>query len=172
MLPSHISFTESGLYQYRRRRPKELKEYISSDFIIKSLGKDTQEASRKAVELNQVIDQSILLVKIHMSSVTILTLLDNVNLSSITDGNINDSNAVSKITEVYLRQSQVTPLELANRTHSFKSMFPALLQVILGNSDPSINDLSFDKIIKIRDLIPQPKGVRLHRNIVTFTSSL
>jgi integrase len=156
MLPKYTTVTPTGVYKYRRRTPQELKQFIAAKEIIISLGKLEFQAITRATELTQVISEATQLTLISsIPSSVIQDLLNKYNLSGIIDG-INNTKSVkslSSITKLYLSQSQVTPLELANRTYFFTTLLPTLLNVLFKDSDPELSTLTFDKIFKVRTLL-------------------
>lgn len=169
MLPQYMTATTTGVYRYRRRTPNELKEYISASEIIRSLGRDQAEAISKAMEINQAIDQSVLLVKMNMPSSVFYPLLSNVNLTGITDEqkNTKDTKSYLYASRLYLKQSNVTPMELSNRQYFFQQLLPSILKVLLKTDNPELSQLTYNVQLNIRDiLIKLPKkNIQRYRNI-------
>jgi len=156
MLPHHLTVTPNGVYKYRRRTPQELKQFIGSHEIIRSLGKSPNEAITKASDLTRVISEAIQLTQLSSVPASVITdLLGKHNLLS-TLGELSitkDTKLLSYITHLFLSKSQVSPLERDNMTYVYLTLLPSALSVLFNSSDPDINTLTYDKLIKVAKLL-------------------
>jgi len=166
---SYIQPTPKGLYKYRRRTPLELQNYIQSKEIIKSLGKDYSKAAIKALEITQTITEAIQLTKLSSvpESVIISLLFEKLNLSSKVDTSKQEQSKLTYLIRLYLSQSQVTPVEFSNRRYFFEGLLPTILHIVFGNADIEINELTYEKILKIRNLITEMPN-KNHANYKTM----
>ena len=156
MLPQYMTATTTGVYRYRRRTPNELKDYIGTSEIIRSLGRDQGEAISKAVGLNQAIDQSILLVKMNMPSSIFLPLLSSVNLTGIPDAKaITTKGHLSDTSALYLKSLSVSKEEIRDRSYIITELYPALFKIILKTDNPKLSDIQYSHLIKARELLQQ-----------------
>ncbi len=151
----YLTNTTTGLFKYRRRVPKELSAFIESKEISKSLGTNKAEAVKKALELTNTIDEASELTKLKSipESVVLDLLSTKLQLQSSTAKPKQDKNKLSYLINLYLEQSNVTPMEYSNRSYFFKSLFPSLLNVLFKSDDMDINSLSYDKLLKVRKLL-------------------
>lgn len=157
MLPHHLTVTPSGVYKYRRRTPQELKQFIGSHEIIRSLGKSPNEAITKASDLTRVISEAIQLTQLSsVPSSVIQDLLNNHNLITTNDGKRNPKETkgtLKEIAEMYLRSLSVSKEEVRDRGYILLEVYPAIFEALLNDSNPSLVDIKYTHLIKARDLL-------------------
>lgn len=157
MLPQHTTVTPSGVYKYRRRTPQELKQFIVSHEIIRSLGKNLHEAITKASELTQVISEAIQLTQLSsVPSSVIQDLLNNHNLITINDDKRNSKETkgtLKEVAEIYLQSLAVSKEEVRDRGYILLEVYPAIFEALLNDSNPSLVNIKYTHLIKARDLL-------------------
>lgn len=161
----------------------ELKPYIATKEIARSLGSRQGDALVKAMELSGAIDQAILLTKMSaIPSSVLFALLEEQHLTYIDSQSQLESTKLPKspswlqVSKLYLKQSQVTPLELANRTYFFLTLMPSLFQVILKTDNPELTKLTYETQLNIRTLLLKLPKKNIHKyrsmNLGTLVSSV
>lgn len=157
MLPQHTILTSSGVYKYRRRTPQELKQFINSNEIIRSLGKNLHEATTKASELTQAISEAIQLTQLaSIPSYIIRELLNSHNLITTHDDKRTPKETkgtLKEIAEIYLQSLSVSKEEIRDRRYILREVYPALFEVLLNDSNPLLVDIKYTHLIKARDLL-------------------
>jgi len=80
---AYLKTTSTGLYKYRRRTPKELKDYIPTSEVVKSLGRKHDEAIRKSLVITQLLDELTQLTQLQSIPKTLILsiLSDKLNIT-------------------------------------------------------------------------------------------
>lgn len=171
MLPQHTTVTTSGVYKYRRRTPQELKQFIGSHEIIRSLGKNLPEATTKASEMTQAISEAIQLTQLSaIPSYIIRDLLNSRNLITVNDDKRTPKETkgtLKEIAEIYLQSLSVSKEEVRDRRYILLEVYPAIFEALLNDSNPLLVDVKYTHLIKARDLLQQfPKrNIQQYRQI-------
>ena len=152
MLPRHVTLTAQGVYKYRRRTPQELKEYIESTEILRSLGKNSADATKKASELTQVISEATQLTQLSsIPSSVIAELLEKHGLTATANIKTKQPTWLS-LSKLYLDQSNVTAMEFSNRQYFFLTLMPSIFKALLKTDNPELTKLTYDVHLNIRNL--------------------
>jgi integrase len=172
MLPQHTKITSNGVYKYRRRTPLELKGHIGFTEIIKSLGKNQEEAIKKAAELSQGISEAIQLTKLaSVPSSVISSLLEKHFLIPINDCKVptKEINTLVEVATLYLSSLTVSLEEVRDRKYILLELFPSIFQIILQNSNPSLLNIKYSSLVKAREILQYfPKrNIEKYRQIPT-----
>lgn len=150
-----MTLTTTGVYKYRRRTPLELKQFIPSSEIIRSLGKDMATAANKVMELNAVIDQVILLLK--MPSIPSSVCISMLQEHKLTPAEVNtisqNKKSLSHIIGMFIDKADVSKAELSNMMYVYHTLLPAISKALLKEADPEIERFTYDHILKISKLI-------------------
>lgn len=152
----YLKTTTTGLYKYRRRLPKDLEGFFNSKELIRSLGNNEIEATKKALSITSVLNEAIELTKLSSipKSVIFDLLSDKLQLKSTTvKPKPQYKSKLSYLSKLYIEQSNVSVLEHSKRIYFLQSLLPSLLEVLFKKNDININSLSYEKILMIRKLL-------------------
>jgi len=152
----YLKASSNGFFKYRRRLPKELDDFFNTKELIRSLGNNEIEATKKALAITNVLNEATELTKLSSipKSVVFDLLSDKLQLKpSTSKPNPLDKSKLSSIAQLYIEQSNVTPLEHSKRIYFLQSLLPSLLEVLFKEGDISINLLTYEKILMIRKLL-------------------
>lgn len=152
----YLKTTTTGLYKYRRRLPKDLEGFFNSKELIRSLGNNEIEATKKALSITSVLNEAIELTKLSSipKSVIFDLLSDKLQLKSTTvKPKPQDKSKLPYLSKLYIEQSDVSVLEHSKRIYFLQSLLPSLLEVLFKKNDLNINSLSYEKILMIRKLL-------------------
>ncbi|WP_421715646.1 tyrosine-type recombinase/integrase [Arcobacter arenosus] len=149
---SYLKASTNGFFKYRRRTPKPLEQIIGAREVIKALGTNETQAITKAIKLNNLINEAVELSKIQsIPKETIVELLKS-ELKLTTKKTKEQKKKLSYFIKLYLEQSNVTDKEYRYREYFFNEYLPLLIEVLFKKRDLDIEELTYDKLLKIRTL--------------------
>lgn len=152
----YITSTVNGIYKYRRKTPKELYNYIKKKEIVKSLGKNLQEAYRMANEYTANITEALELCNLSSIPQDIKLNLIHQKLSvflSFDKPKVDTTEKKFKeIVELYLNSLAVSFEKYRDRKTILTTVYPAVFKVILKSANPKLDSITHQDLIKVRDI--------------------
>ena len=159
MKAQYTTLTSNSIFKYRRKTPKELQEYIQKKEIVKSLGKNLQEANSQANKytllINSALELSILSsIPRDVKEQLIYDKLSTfISINKAKEKSTNKQQEFIGIAEAYLKSLSVVPQELRDRQDILLKVFPSIFKIILKDSNPAVANLKHTDLVKARDII-------------------
>ena len=169
-MKTYLTQTKFNTYKYQRRVPKQLIEYIDTSYFRISLGTDKVKATSSALQFNNTIDETLQLIGLGISDAIILDKLKLLipQQTTIPTESTTKEGLFLDVVSNYLESNSnnISKEETRDKSYFYNQVCPTIFKHILSASNPTILSISYDSLLKFKDILVQlPK-----RNIQKYRS--